>query len=98
MTMGNSYQRHWYDEKTLVRERFFGCGGYHGIWREWTTSDKGPRTLKRGFPHYWISGVKVTKRQYIKACKVDPSLLPYRSDDDDPHRELPAEYLAQRKA
>jgi hypothetical protein len=91
------YQRHWADEKTLVRERYLGSGGNHGIWREWTISEKGPRRLKRGFPHYYVNGVKVTKRKYVKACKADPSLVPYRPEDDDPHRELPGEYLDQRK-
>jgi hypothetical protein len=89
------YQRFWADEKTLMRERLWGS--FVEIRREWTISDKGPGRLKRGFPHFYLKGVRVTKREYVKACKADPSLLPYRPEDDDPHRELPAEYLAQRK-
>jgi antitoxin component YwqK of YwqJK toxin-antitoxin module len=89
------YKREWNpDEKTIWQEYFYVLGkGYHGVWREW--NEKG--RLRRGFPLYFVNDKTVTKREYLKACARDPSLPPFRVEDNDPHRELPAEYRAQRK-
>jgi antitoxin component YwqK of YwqJK toxin-antitoxin module len=89
------YQRQWNaDEQTICEEYSYVLGkGYHGIWREWNERGR----LQRGFPDFYVNDRKVTRRQYLKACQADPTLPPYRPEDDDPHRELPAEYLAQRK-
>jgi hypothetical protein len=89
------YKREWNaDERTVRQEYFYVLGkGYHGVWREWN----GRGGLRRGFPRFYIHGRKVTRRQYLEACEADPSLPPYRAEDDDPHRELPAEYLAHRQ-
>jgi hypothetical protein len=89
------YHRGWKcDDRTLWKEYFFVLGkGYHGIWREWNKQGR-PR---RGFPQYYVADRKVTKRQYLRACLSDPSLPPYRAMDDEPVRELPAAYVAQRK-
>jgi antitoxin component YwqK of YwqJK toxin-antitoxin module len=90
------YERQWTgDERTVWQEYFYVLNrGYHGIWREWNARGK----LRRGFPHYHVHDVKVTRRQYVKACRTDPTLVPYRQEDDRPNRTLPAEYQAQRRA
>jgi antitoxin component YwqK of YwqJK toxin-antitoxin module len=89
------YHRNWNDdEKTINTEYYFFNGkGYHGVWREWNNKGK----LRRGFPQYYINGGRVTKRKFIKACVNDASLPIYRSEDDLPDRNLPLEYLDQRK-
>jgi hypothetical protein len=89
------YSRAWNDdEKTVWQEYFYALSkGYHGIWREWNARGR----LRRSFPRYYVNDRKVTKRQYLRACETDHTLLPYRAEDDDPHRELPAEYVAQRE-
>jgi len=89
------YDRDWNsDEKTIWSEYYFVNGkGYHGIKREWNQKGK----LRRGFPQYYVNDKRVTKRQYLKACEKDVTLPPYRAEEDQPHRILPREYLAQRK-
>jgi hypothetical protein len=88
------YERQWNrDEKTIWQEYFYRLGkGYHGVWRQWNASGR-PR---RGFPRYHVNDRQVTKRQYLKAGERDPTLPPYRPEEDDPHRQLPAAYLAQK--
>jgi antitoxin component YwqK of YwqJK toxin-antitoxin module len=88
------YTRLWNgDERTVSQEYFCVLGkGYHGVWREWNAKGK----LRRGFPRYYVNDVRVTRRQYLKACKADPTLVPYRAEEDRPGRALPGEYLAQR--
>jgi hypothetical protein len=86
------YKRQWNsDEKTVWQEYFYALG-YHGLWREWNARGR----LFRVFPRYYVNDVQVTRRQYLKACQSDPTLPPYRPEEDDPQRPLPAEYLAQR--
>ena len=89
------YHREWRDdEKSIWREYYFSSRiGYHGIWREWNKKGK----LRRGFPQYYVNDHRVTKRQYLKASKIDGILPPYRSEENQPFRELPEEYLAQKK-
>jgi hypothetical protein len=89
------YARQWTgDDRTVWQEYFYVLGkGYHGVWREWNAKGR----LRRGFPQYYVNDRRVTKRQYLKARADDPSLPPYRREDDEPHRALPAEYLSQRK-
>lgn len=89
------YMRQWNaDEQTVWQEYFYVLGkGYHGVWREWNAHGR----LRRGFPRFYVRDRKVTKRQYLKACESDPTLPPYRAEDDAPQRRLPAEYIAQRR-
>jgi hypothetical protein len=88
------YARQWNgDERTVWQEYFYVLGrGYHGVWQAWNARGR-PR---RGFPRYFVAGRRVTRRQYLGACRADATLPPYRPEDDDPHRDLPAEYLTQR--
>jgi hypothetical protein len=89
------YERQWNgDERTVWQEYFYVLGkGYHGIWREWNHQGR-PR---RGFPRYYVNGQRVTRRQYQRACDDDPTLPPYRPEEDDSRRRLPEEYLVQKK-
>ncbi len=88
------YHREWNgDEKTVWQEYFYVLGkGYHGVWREWNEQGR----IRRGFPRFFVNDQRVTKRQYLRASEADPVLPPYRPEDDDPHRDLPTRYLAQR--
>lgn len=87
------YKRFWNDDEKTVREEEVWGPGKGSILRQWNARGR-PR---RGFPRFFLGGEKATKRQYLRACQDDPTLPPYRPEDDDPHRELPAEYLAQRE-
>ncbi len=89
------YFRQWNsNERTIWQEYYYVLSkGYHGVWREWNARGR----MRTGFPRYYINDQKVTKSQYRKACESDDTLVPYQSGDDDPHRQLPAEYLTQRK-
>jgi antitoxin component YwqK of YwqJK toxin-antitoxin module len=88
------YRREWNcDDRTIWQEYFYVLGkGYHGVWREWNSGGR----LRRGFPRYFVADRRVTKRQYLRACLADPRLPRYRAVDNEPARDLPAEYLAQR--
>lgn len=90
---GLGFRRWWNgDDKTIFSESSWIAGtGTHGIQREWNNAGK----LCRGYPQYYIRGERVTKRQYLKACESDASLPPYLPEQDQPHRTLPAEYVAQ---
>ena len=87
------YTRRWNgDDKTVYEEYHIGEAGYHGIWREWNDAGK----LKRGFPKYHVRGEQVTKREYLTACRADPTLPPFLESENEPVRKLPPEYIAQR--
>ena len=88
------YKRLWNgDERTVRQEYFYVLGkGYHGLWREWNARGR----LRRGFPQFYVNDRKVTRRQYQQMCESDPHLVPHRPIEDEPHRELPADYLVQR--
>lgn len=69
-------------------ETWFFDGRPHGITREWQPDTD---TLKDGFPRFHIDGEQVTRDAYLAACADDPTLPPYRAEDDEPTRpEHPA--------
>lgn len=83
----HGFERWWNgDNETVWRERNFQAGLEHGIERQWNNEGR----LRRGFPRYFMRGEQVTKRQYLKARELDPSLPEFRDEDNDSHRELPA--------
>jgi hypothetical protein len=92
---GISRRRHWNpDGGTLQDEELWVEGPWTaGIQRQWDARGR----LPRGFPHFFLGGRRATRRQYLRACRADPTLPPYRPPDDDPHRQMPAEYLTQRE-
>lgn len=89
------YHREWNDDETSIWQEYhyYTEKGYHGIWREWNKQG----ILRRGFPKYYVDDNRVTKQQYLKASLIDRTLPPYRPEEDRAYRELPREYLAQRK-
>jgi hypothetical protein len=75
---------------TIFWEEHFHENVEHGIERKWLRGD----WLSRGYPRYYVHGQRVTKRQYLSAAKKDPTLPPFREEDNRPERPLPPEYFA----
>ncbi|MDB5172128.1 MAG: hypothetical protein JWN51_901 [Phycisphaerales bacterium] len=73
------------DQKGVYIERHWRDGGLHGIEREWNNKGR----LRRGYPKYHVGGERVTKRQYLKAAAADPTLPPFRSQDNKPASTFP---------
>jgi antitoxin component YwqK of YwqJK toxin-antitoxin module len=78
------------DQKSVWRESHFRNGQMHSIERSWTLQGR----LYRGHPIYWVNDVRMTKRQYIRACGTDPTLPPFRETDNRPQRKFPAKIVA----
>jgi len=82
----HGFERWWYgDNRRVWEESHFQNGIEHGIFRRWNDQDK----LSRGYPRYFIHGERVTKRQYVAACRTDPTLPPFVEADNQPFRSLP---------
>jgi antitoxin component YwqK of YwqJK toxin-antitoxin module len=81
----------WLDEsqRTVYIERHWRDGQPHGIYREWN----GHGRLSRGFPQYHVTGQKVTKRRYLRAAQLDPTLPPFRPKDNRPGRTFPPDIV-----
>jgi hypothetical protein len=75
------------DQRYVWQERHFLEDELHGIERHWNAE----RCLRRGYPRYWIKGRRVTRRQYVAACKSDPTLPPFHEADNKPLRKFPPE-------
>ena len=90
-------QRHgfeWWlsaDQQSVYEEGHYADGAAHGILRQWNRHGR----LRRGFPQYMIQGTRVAKRAYLRACRHDPTLPPFRLEDNAPRRSFPAEVAAQ---
>lgn len=86
-------QRHgfeWWinaDQRSVWEEGHYANGEPHGILRQWNRHDR----LRRGYPQYYVHGKRVTKRQYLRACRRDPSLTPFAAEDNRPARSFPPE-------
>jgi hypothetical protein len=90
---GNRHGFEWWlsdDQKSVWEERHFHNNEKHGIERSWNHLG----LLHRGYPKYWANDVRMTKRQYIRACDKDPTLPPFREKDNRPQRKFPAEIAA----
>jgi hypothetical protein len=87
------YKRSWNGDEQTVRAEEVWEPGPGSLRREWNARGR----LRRGFPRFFVRGQEVRKRQYLQACQGDLTLPPYRPEDDDPHRQLPVAYLAQRR-
>ena len=81
----NGYERWWLSDHTVFAETHFLDDVEHGIKREWNLRGR----LRRGYPQYFIQGVKVTKRDYLRACQRDSSVPVYQERDDSPERTPP---------
>jgi antitoxin component YwqK of YwqJK toxin-antitoxin module len=80
----------WLDRKNLWQEQHFSNGRSHGIERSWNEHGR----LCRGYPQYWVSDKRVSKQQYIRASAKDPTLPPFRVQDNLPKRKFPPEIRA----
>jgi hypothetical protein len=80
------------DQKSVWEESHFRDDRLHGIQRSWNCHGH----LCRGYPRYWVNDVRVTKRQYLRACAKDPTLPRFREADNRPQRKFPPEVIAQR--
>ena len=58
-------------------------------YREWNQK----KSLRRGFPQYYINGQKVNKKQYLKACTQNDFLPKFQEMDNHSHRELAFTHL-----
>ena len=77
----------WIGPRLLIQETHFWAGRRHGIERYWNLTSR----LHRGYPRYWVSDTRVSKRHYVRACIKDPALPPYRERDNKPTRKFPEE-------
>lgn len=86
-------ERWWIpDGKTVYSETDYREGGRHGLAREWSG-----RELQRGFPKFFLEGKAVSRRVYLRAAKEDPTLPPYRPEEDLPFRDIPVTFGKLRK-
>jgi hypothetical protein len=90
----HGFERWWNgDDRSVWMESHFRVGVEHGIFRKWLRRPY----LTRGYPQYFVNDKRVTKRQYLKAAAGDPTLPPFREEDNRPERQLPAEYVAAQR-
>ena len=76
----------WWRRKNEVWEEcHWSDGKRHGIWRMWKS-----RKLDSGYPQFYLSDKKVTKRVYLMAAKKDATLPAYDPKDDSPRRTPPS--------
>jgi len=88
MRRGQPHGFEWWideDQRSVHDERHWQDGKLHGIERKWNLEGR----LRRGFPKYHVAGHQVTRRQYVKATAVDPSLPPFRKKEIHPRRKFP---------
>jgi len=78
----HGFERWWRDRSQVWWENHFVRGVEHGIERQWNELGR----LRRGFPRYWLTGERVTRREYERACATDATLPPLRARDDGPAR------------
>jgi hypothetical protein len=87
---GRQHGFQWFideDQRTVYIERHWLGGRLHGVWREWNSRGR----FRRGYPKYFVAGKQVAKRRYIKASAADPTLPPFRKEDNKPARTFPRE-------
>lgn len=87
----HGFERWWSTRRTIWSEAHYVAGREHGVFREWrdTATATATATLRRGFPHFWIRGSRVTRRDYVRAATTDASLPRVHPRDDSPRRTAP---------
>jgi hypothetical protein len=89
MREGQPHGYEWWlreDQRSVWAERHWWEGQVHGIEREWNAQGR----LKRGYPRYYFSGERVSKRAYLRALTVDSNLPAFRVEDNQPQRCFPS--------
>jgi hypothetical protein len=84
----------WATKKTVFVEGSWFEGRKHGVWRMW--GDAG--NLEGGGPHFYVRGKRVSRAEYLATRERDPSLGPYRAEDDAPTRVMGAEASRTQRA
>lgn len=96
MRKGHRHGFEWWlneDQRSVYQERHWSLDDAHGVEREW--NEKG--TLCPGFPKFYVRGRRVTRKAYERERVDDPSLPPYRIEDNQPQRDFPP-VIARRLA
>jgi hypothetical protein len=96
MLKGHRHGFEWWlnaDQRSVYQERHWSLDEAHGIEREWDVKGR----LRPGFPKFYVGGRRVTRKVYQRECNGDPSLPPYRAEDDQPQRKFPPS-IARRLA
>lgn len=96
MLKGHRHGIEWWlnaDQRSVYQERRWSHDEAHGIEREWDAEGG----LRPGFPKFYVRGRRVTRRVYERERNADPSLPPYRAEDDQPRRKFPPS-IARRLA
>jgi hypothetical protein len=89
----SGWERWWSeDQKTVYEETSWLDGVWHGIKRRWT---KG--RLERGYPQFFLRGERISKQEYVVAARGDPTLPPYRPEDDSPRRRRPDRFVELKR-
>jgi antitoxin component YwqK of YwqJK toxin-antitoxin module len=78
----HGFERWWCRKNEIFQELHYRHGVEHGVFRQWTSGK-----LKRGYPKFYLSGKKVTKRAYIAASNHDATLPPYLDKENSPRRK-----------
>jgi hypothetical protein len=74
----------WGDPRRPWEEEHYCRGERHGIFRQWSDG-----TLQKGFPQFYLNDSRVTRRAYLAAQAIDPSLPRYDKRDDVNLRVMP---------
>jgi antitoxin component YwqK of YwqJK toxin-antitoxin module len=77
----------FYAEDRLSQEFLWYCGELHGIERSWDEQGN----ILDDYPRFWIRDTQATEAEYMKACADDPTLPPFRIEDNKPIRDFPLE-------
>ena len=89
MRRGRRHGFEWWlneDQRSVYQERHWVDDEAHGIEREWNHRTR----LRPGFPKFYVSGKRVSRKAYERERNRDPSLPPYRIEDNQPWRRFPA--------
>lgn len=79
-------ERWWNDDRrTVGEESHFRHGAEHGVFRKWNAEGR----LRRGYPRYFVAGRQVRKAAYERSARHDPTLPPFREEENAPARQAP---------
>jgi hypothetical protein len=96
MLKGHRHGFEWWlnaDQRSVYQERRWSHDEAHGIERKWDAEGR----LRPGFPKFYVGGRRITRTVYERERNGDPSLPPYRVEDDQPQRKFPPS-IARRLA
>lgn len=88
----SGYDRWWVDRTSVYEETHFVGGRRHGVGRHWTDG-----RLDVDYPKFFVKGEEVSRERYLEAARSDPTLPPYRPEEDAPQRTFPERFLELRR-